>query len=144
MPIDERNELLKARAIFFFGAMVLVSCFMVWSEIAYLISGETATATVTKSFSSTSRRGGAESNIEFAFTEKDGRARKDIVIMGGSTPLPAEGEKIAIQYTPGELGRSRLAGRVNWFWIAVFAASVLGVAVFGYIMYRDSRDVKRK
>jgi hypothetical protein len=60
--------------------------------------------------------------------------------MGCSTQLPAVGDKLAIQYTPGELGRSRLVGQVSWLWIGIFAASILGLAIFGVLMYREAHD----
>src|SRR5689334_7212511 len=132
--IDHAHEVRRGKRFLTCAGILLVATYMVWGEVAYLLWGAKATATVTKAFDGTGRRGRRQHNVEFTFTEADGRARKDLVTTrANSGSLPAVGEQIEIQYTPGELGRSRRAGQVEWVWIAVFGVAVAATVVFAIL-----------
>lgn len=139
--MDREDELGKAKWVLIVGVLFLISCFMCYDELAYQISGREATATVTKSYASQSRRG-TNQTVEYAWSEPEGLQRK---AMYSTSPdsAPAVGTKLPIRYTAGDTGRSRLVGSVPWVWIAVFVGSLGAVGVFGFLMWREANESDR-
>jgi hypothetical protein len=75
--------------------------------------------------------------IEFSFTEPGRNLRKGSDSVDVDSPL-AHAESVTVQYTPGADGRSRLAGHVNWFGIAIFVGSISVVGVSGWRLWREA------
>lgn len=137
--MDSEQELAKAKWLLICGAIFLLSCFMCYDELAYLLWGREAQATVAKVYESRSRRGPTRLTVEFTFSEPGGLHRKGMVTVPTDWSAPRSGT-VPVEYTAGELGRARLAGQVNWTWIIVFAASVAAMGVFGYRLWREAND----
>jgi hypothetical protein len=140
MDMDE--EVGRAKWLLLSGVMFLVSCFICYAELRYLISGREVQATVTKVTEVTQRRryGLGESkhlSIEYAFQEPNGTMRKGEDSVGLDSPL-ARGPTVPVQYTPGGDGRSRLVGHVHWVGIAVFVISVSILGVAGWRLWREA------
>ena len=51
-----------------------------------------------------------------------------------------EGGKVAIQYTAGADGSSRLAGHVNWVGLTLFALSLGAMGMFGFRLWREAAE----
>jgi hypothetical protein len=135
------DDMAKAKWVLVVGALFLISCFMCYDELAYQIGGHEAVATVTKAYASSSRRS-TRQTVEYAWAEADGTQRRGMLTVDPSWAPPPDG-KLAIRYTPGETGRSRLVGRVPWIWIAVFVGSVAGLGVFMFLMWREATEGDR-
>jgi len=136
------EEVGRAKWLLISGAMFLVSCFICYAELRYLISGREVQATVTKVTEVTQRRkyGLGESkhlSIEYSFQEPNGTLRKGEDSVGLDSPL-ALGPTVPVQYTPGADGRSRLVGHVNWVGIAVFVVSISVLGVAGWRLWREA------
>jgi hypothetical protein len=142
--MDEKEELAKAKWLLFAGAFFLVSCFLVYDEFAYLVWGREVEATVEKAYETTRRGrfgvgGRTRLDVDFAFTEPDGTRRKGTSTVECEWPLPASG-KVMVEYTPGQLGRSRLKGRVHWTGIIIFFVSIAAVAAAGYKLWQEANE----
>src|SRR5262245_4162561 len=136
------EEFGRAKWLLICGAMFLFSCFVCYAELAYLISGHEVQAAVTKITEVRQRRryGLGESkrlNIEYSFQEPNGTMRKGEDSVGLDSPV-ARAPTVAVQYTPGADGRSRLVGQVNWIGIAVFVVSVSVLGVAGWRLWREA------
>ena len=126
----------KLKIVLLAGGLFFISCFMCYDELAYQISGREGEATVTKSYP-TGRRG--NTSVEYNWMEPDGTQRRAMYTTDPSNALQP-GTKIPIRYTPGEDGRSRLLGNVPWVWITIFVASLVGIGVFGYLLWREGKE----
>jgi hypothetical protein len=142
--MDADKELGRAKWLLISAVLFLVSCFLCYSEIAYLLSGHVTQATVTKAYEVQRGRFGLSTRltVEYTFTEPDGTPRTDSDTVGTDWELPSTGT-IAVQYTPGVDGRSRLSGHVNWVGIAIFVVSVGVLGFFGYRLWREAYDATR-
>jgi hypothetical protein len=145
--VDGKEELARAKRLLGCGAMFLLSCFLVYDEFSYLAWGREAQATVTKAYES--RKGGrfgaggpSELEVDFTFTEADGTQRRGTDTVAPDWPLPRTGT-VAVQYTPGELGRARLKGHVQWGGIVFFGVSLAAVAVCGVLLWREAIEAAR-
>ena len=138
-----------ARAKWLLGsiALFLVSCFVCWTELAYLLFGQKAQAAIMeiwdterKQFfgltSSTSRE------VSYAFAEGDGTQRKGKMVVSTSWQPPEDGT-VAVQYTAGAEGRSRLSGHVIWIGLGFFVVSLGVVGWFGYSLWREASEATR-
>ncbi|MBP3956262.1 hypothetical protein J8F10_13310 [Gemmata sp. G18] len=137
--MDHADETWKFKCILVCGALFLISCFMCYDELAFQISGKQTAATVTKAYPSSTRRGGTETTVEYAWSEPGGAPRKAMFTTDPSWVAPADG-KLQIVYTPGADGSSRLLGQVRWGWIAIFVGSLGAAGAFMFLMWRESRD----
>jgi hypothetical protein len=109
---------------------------MCYDELAYLITGKNAVATINKTYESRSRRGTTQT-VEYGWTEPDGTQRKDMTEMSTNWVPPSDG-KLAICSTPGKDGRSRFLGQPKWTWIVSFCLSIAMVAFFMYLMWKEA------
>ena len=80
--------------------------------------------------------------VEFTFTEPDGTFRRGSTNVKTDWPGPRTGT-VPVEYTPGELGRARLAGHVSWVGIIIFATALIVVGVFGYMMWKEANEEYR-
>ena len=145
--MDADQELTRAKWLLFSGLFFLVSCFMSYRELVYLVRGRVAQAAVTKAYEVTQRgrfgvSQGTRLTVEYTFTEPDGTRRSDSDTVDTDWPLPSN-ESVPVQYTPGAGGRSRLSGHVNWAWIAIFVVSLGVMGVFGYRLWRVAHEATR-
>jgi hypothetical protein len=145
MPIIERkkmnssNELAKAKWLLIAILIFLVSTYLCYAEVAYLVSGRETQANVTSVYEVTKRgrfgiNRGKNLRIEYAFAEPDGTRRTDSVTTSTDTIV---GPTVPVRYTPGVNGRSRLSGHVNWLGIILFVGSLVAMGIFGYRIWRD-------
>ena len=137
--MDTRWELRKVRWLFAGVKLFLLGLCLSNAECAYAVNGRDGVATVTRKTLEQTRWGGRRLTVEYEFTESDGRRRRDNDVVSADWPLPADGS-VAIRYTSGLTGRSRLAGHVSWFGLGVFFGSLLLVAVGLVVLGRDGRD----
>lgn len=128
-------------------AGLLVSVFFGWPEALYLIAGKDAQGEVlhgsnSERWTSDGGRGYRTYEvraIEYTFVEPDGTLRKGEDTLSPDSQVK-RGEKVWIRYTPGQEGRSRLAGNINWRGVAGFFASVLSAIAFvGHMIWDASR-----
>ena len=145
--MDEEEELRKAKWLLGAGAFFLLSCFLVYDEFSYLMWGREVEATLVKAYESERRGrfgagGSRRMEVDFTFTEPDGTQRKGTTTVETDWPVPANG-KVAVEYTPGELGRSRLKGRVHWTGITIFIVALVAVGVAGFMLWREANEATR-
>jgi hypothetical protein len=143
--VDEKEELAKAKWLLGAGAFFILSCFFVYDEVSYLLSGREVEATLVKAYETRGGkfgRGARKLDVDFTFTEPDGTQRKGTDSVAPDWPLPRTGT-VAVQYTPGELGRARLKGHVYWTSIVVFVAALGTVAVMGFLLWREANEETR-
>jgi hypothetical protein len=140
--MDAENEIARAKWLLAAGVLFVVSCFVSYRELTYLLRGQQTQASVTQAYEITRKEhfGLTETKsltVEYAFTEPDGTHRADSDTVNADWPLPPS-RKVAVQYTPGAGGRSRLAGHVNWFGIGFFVVSLGVLGFFGYRLWREA------
>jgi hypothetical protein len=146
--MDPDSELARAKWLLAAGAMFLVSCFVCYSEMTYLFRGQQTQATVTQIYE-VARRGrfgishGTSLSVEYTFTEPDGTRRMDSDTVSSDWEVPPN-RTVAVQYTPGPSGRSRLAGHVNWFGIGFFVVSLGVLGFFGYRLWREASQATKR
>src|SRR5258705_13433917 len=125
--MDSESEIARAKWSLLFGAVFLVSCFICYSELVYLIRGHEAQATVTNAHL-VEKRGrfglptGKKLAVDFSYSESGGLRRTGHDEVSSSWEVPSDGA-ITVRYTPGMDGRSRWAGHVNWFGVALLAVT---------------------
>jgi hypothetical protein len=139
--MDDNKELANAKWLLGCIVVFLVSCFFVYDEFCYLIWSREAPGTITKVYTSTTRRG-TVLNVDYTFTEADKTARRGTVVLSDSWS-PPPGNTVTVQYTPGELGRSRLAGTIYRLPIIIFGVSLLAVLVVIVRLVREANDAYR-
>jgi hypothetical protein len=145
--MDADNEIARAKWLLFSGLLFVVSCFICYDELVYVLKGRETQATVTKAYEVT-RRGrfglsrGTRLTVEYAFTEPDGTRRSDSDTVDPDWDLPSTGT-VRVRYTPGASGRSRLAGHVNWGGIGIFVVSLGVMGYFGFRLWREAAEAMR-
>ena len=137
--MDTDSELAKAKWLLISGVLFVVSCFICYGELVYLLNGRETQASVTKVYEVTKRgrfgmNRGTRLEAEYAFKEPDGTRRTGTSTVGKDWDFS---DSVAVRYTPGENGRSRLAGHVNWLGIILFFASVCALGFFGFRIWRS-------
>ena len=137
--MDGDNELARAKWLLISGLLFIVSLFLCYAEVVYLLNGRETQANVTKTYEVTKRgrfgiSRGTNRVVEYAFAEPDGTRRTDSDTVSADTDI---GQKVAVRYTPGANGRSRLAGHVNWFGVILFSGSILSMTFFGFRIWRE-------
>jgi hypothetical protein len=145
--MDHENELARAKWLMLAAAIFLVSGCLSWDELIYLISGRETQADVTKAFEVTKRGrlGMSEQRrltVEYSFADTDGKRRIGTDTVSPDWPLPGGG-KVAIQYTAGADGSSRLAGHVHWVGLTLFALSLGAMGIFGFRLWREASEATR-
>lgn len=117
-------------------------------ELTYLVAGQTAEADVTELSESTTRARRSGTVVEqslivsYTFTEPDGTWRHATSKVDADWPLP-DGGKVLVQYTPGEKGKSRLAGQSNVFILGVVGFLLVVAVGFGFFLLRVSRTTNQ-
>lgn len=145
--MDHDSEIARAKWLLFSGALFILSCFICYSELKYLIRGKQIQAKVTDAYEVT-RRGrfglsrGTVLTVEYAFTEPDGTRRTDSDTVSTDWKLGSDGT-VSVQFTPGADGRSRLSGHVNWFGIVIFVVSVGVMSFFGFRLWRQASEATK-
>jgi hypothetical protein len=137
--VDQENELARAKWLLIAVLLFLVSGCISYGELDYALRGHDAEARVTKAYESRSTRGRTSLTVEYEFTEPDGTRRKGMNSVPTDWPVPPDGT-VVVRYTAGADGNSRLAGRVNWIGLTLFAISVGAVIVFIVRLLREAAD----
>jgi hypothetical protein len=141
--MDRDNEFGRAKWLALSGLAFVISCFVVYDEVVYLVRGRVATANVTSAYEVTTRRFGVVTGksltVEYTFTEPDGTPRSGSDTVSASWVLPETGG-IPVRYTPGAEGRSRLAGHFYWAGVVFFFVALLVMGVFGYRLWREAKE----
>lgn len=120
------------------GAIMLfiMSLFMSFTELRYAISGKEVAARVTGKVPLAykgSRRSATRTVYEVTGVFDDGgNERKETVTVEQDFPFAEDGT-IALQYLPGSVGMSRVAGTTNMFWVYVMLACM---AMMGFLGWR--------
>ena len=120
--------------------LFLISGCFTYYEIDMLFRGTDGQATVVNLFESRGRRGSVRLRVEYEFKDTEGNIRKDGVTTSLSRVDEFMVKTIPIRYTPGKDGRSRLAGDVNWVYVALFAGSILVIGFGVYRLFREAND----
>jgi hypothetical protein len=141
--MDPESELARAKWLLVAGAIFLVSGCVSWGELVYLVSGKTAQAEVTNAYETVRRRFGIETSrqltIDYAFNEPDGTRRIGTDSVSPNWRIPESGY-VAVRYTPGADGSSRLAGNVHWFGLVFFLISMGAIVIFGIRLWRQAAE----
>jgi hypothetical protein len=140
--VDTESETQRAKWLLGGVAFFLVSCFFVYDEFAFRLWGREAEATITKVFETkrgTRATGAKALEVEFAFTEDTGLRRRGTMTVEPNWPVPPGGT-MTVEYTPGELGRTRPKGQVYWGPIVIFLLALTVVAVFVILLLREANE----
>ena len=146
--MDGHDEAKKVKVLMYVTIAFLVSLYVSYGELAYLRLGKKTTAKLTKAYlkvSESDRTNEKSVEIKYKFAEPDGTHRIGSDSMpGGWRPKnwdpDMETGEVEIQFTPGEDGRSRVTGHVNWIGLVLFFVllSVLGFQAFSF--WREVQD----
>lgn len=143
--MDTGSEVAKFKWLLIVGVMFLISCYICYGEMVYLFRAEEIEATVTKTYEVQRGRFGRSTRlvVEYAFYEPNGAYRTDDDTVSTDWEMPASG-KVAVEYTPGKEGRSRLSGHRNWFGIIFFVASLLLLGFFGVRLWSQAGEATQE
>lgn len=138
--MDEEEELKKFKWLLVAVIVFLISTYYSWQELKFLAWGETAQATVTNTFetSSGSRRSQPLLAVEYSFTDSATGPRSERDDVPVDWPLP-EGP-ITVQYLPGVADSSRLEGRSSRAAVIIFLACVCWLGYNGLKLYREASE----
>jgi hypothetical protein len=142
--MDNESEIARAKWLLFAGGLFLVSCFLCYTELVYVVSGRQTQADITNAYE-VDKRGrfgltiGKKLTIEYSFSEADGTRRTGSDTVRVDWLLPDTGT-IPVRYTAGKDGRSRLAGHVNWIGIVIFAVSIAAMGTAGFRLWRMASE----
>ena len=135
----------RFRLVLFSLIMLVITGYFSYVEMIYLLQSRSVRATVTRLSEMTERRRSSTLvylQVEYAFAELTGTRQTG----SGNQPLgwrpPADGT-ILMQYTPGEYGRSRIAGKVNVVVLVLFGCSFAVLTVFGSLLWLEARAATR-
>ena len=134
------EEVKKFKLLMIGVFLFLISGCFTYYEIDMLFRGTDGQATVVNLFESRGRRGSVRLRVEYEFKDTEGNIRKDGVTTSLSRVDEFMVKTIPIRYTPGKDGRSRLAGDVNWVYVALFAGSILVIGFGVYRLFREAND----
>ncbi len=139
--VDEEAERGKAGLLLAAIAAFLISGWYSYNELKYALHGETADATVLRTYESTepTRRGrtGPRLAVLYAFADRDGLSREE----RDWVPLPSDlqGEPtVRVQYLPGEDGASRLAVNRSQLGPVIFAICLAVVVLSLFRLIREA------
>ena len=136
----------RFRLVLFSLIVLVVLGYYSYVEMVYLFQSRSARATVTGSSVVTVHRRGSNSQhlqVDFTFAEPNGVRRRG----SDSRPLgwkPDSDGAIPVQYTPGEYGRSRIAGNVNSTVLILFGCSLVVLIGFGVFLWLGARAATRE
>ena len=131
-----------AKLKWFLGATIvfIVSAFISYGELAYLLRGHDADARITRvrEIEESTRRGlQTRKVIEYEFTDNQGHRRRGSDKVDVDWPVPEGASTIKVQYRSGEDGPSRLAGHANLIGPVVFVVALIFLGVVGYRFWRE-------
>jgi len=132
--MDIEDETREAKRLILFGIWFIISTFICYGELIYLIRGQVASGTVTNTYPTKKVL-----RVEYTFQDVNGTARKDTDSVDKDSDL-APGSNIDVQFTPGADGKSRISGHVNWFGIVFFALSVICLGAELFSLYREANS----
>lgn len=140
--MDTNAETFRAKYLIVGVLLFLVSGCLTYTEANLYLRGNDGQANVVQAFETRGRRGSTRLTVEYEFTDGEGNRRKEQSTVSRSTPVPGPGGKIAIRYTNGANGSSRLAGHVNWVGVVLFGVS-LAIIVFGiFVLMKEERATR--
>src|SRR5688572_6763814 len=143
--MDAQSETARAKSLFVAAIVFVASGIYAYSELMYLIRGKTTTATITEAYKVgkgvTDR--GQEVRIDYEFTDADGNKRTGSDRPGEGWQVPPD-RKVEVRYRPGADGSSRIAGRIGWITLGIFAICLGVVGFFGYRLWREAKDAYAK
>lgn len=115
--MDNDSEIRRAKWLAIAGFIFLASGCYSYQELIYLVRGRTTQATILRVYEVTKHgRFGQETGthqvVEYQFVDSDGKSRRDSDEISSNWDIPPIGT-IAVIYTPGPKGLSRLADHTN-------------------------------
>lgn len=144
--MNPNYELQKAHLLFIGLALLLVGGCMSYLELVYLLRGRDAQATVTKAWE-IRKFGSTRCEVEYEFNEPGVGQRRGTDRCSTGWPGVMNGT-VAVRYTPGKEGESRLSGNVSWIGLGLFATAIAliirGIIVMSREMYFDKSTKKRR
>jgi hypothetical protein len=138
--MDKEKERPRTSWLYIWVMLFFISGTGSYVDLVYFVNGHDIAADVIKSYEKQSRRGSPRLVIEYAFTEPDGTPRNGVDSVSLDRPDPAvpQNGKVAVRYTAGADGSSRLDRRAGWLFLYLFAFSIVGLGVFGFHRLREA------
>ena len=134
------DEVYRFKMMLACGILFLVSAVMSYRELQYMMSGETAQATLIRTETSRSRRHGRPYPtlvVEYQFADaRGGGVRKESDRVPTDWPIDRGTTQIAVEYIPGSPGWSRLHGHSQMVWVYLFGACLLAIGYFFYKFWK--------
>jgi hypothetical protein len=138
--MDEEEELKKFKWLLVAVITFLISTYYSWQELKFLVWGQTAQATVTNTFETSS--GGRRSKpllaVEYTFTDSATGPRSERDDVPIDWPVPES--SVTVQYLPGVADSSRLNGRSSRSAILIFLACVGWLGYQGFKLYKEANE----
>jgi hypothetical protein len=139
------SEIARGKWVLVAGFLFLVSLFITYNEVMYLLTGTDTRATVTAA-AEVIKRGrfginrGIRLQVDYQFSDNENNRRtgQDTVDMDWLEKV--RGGTVAVRFRPGKDGSSRLAGHVNCFGPIVLGISMLILGFTGYRLWKEAND----
>lgn len=127
--IEMDEEVKKFKWILLCGIGFLVSGCSALEEVRYSIWGETAEATITRTYETSLHD---DLVVEYQFVEADGASRSEHDKIADDSLLP-ESDRVPVEYFPGVKDSSRLAANRSMMRVYLFGGCIV---LFGAAIYR--------
>ena len=128
---ETKNFKFALIAVLVFAISAFYSC----EEVKYSTGGKLADGTVDNVSESIGRRGRPVRQVHYHYRDEEGDLRKAVTPVARDWQPPADG-KVAVQYLEDS---SRLVGQRNMGALVMFFASLVALAVGGFLFWRHVR-----
>ena len=141
--MDTEAETAKFKVMLVVAIIFLISAFLAWRELKYMMFAEEADAKIVRvyQFEEVGRRGRVREKlaIEYKFTDAEtGAVRTETDTFPISTP-PPKGKTVQVEYLEGAEGRSRVAGHDQKIWLWVCGGTLTFLAFKFFALVRESK-----
>ena len=144
------NDRIKGKLFGLAIVAFIISIFVSYVELDYWMHSRRTDATITSMTVRVNPQNGQEQGVDvrYQFVECNGTDRKDSDEMPARWrpahfKLGSDQNTVRVEYTPGEKGRSRIAGNSHGGWLIVLGVTLAAMVYFGVItLLQIRRDYK--
>jgi hypothetical protein len=137
------DETRKFKQILICLILFVVSAYLSYSELKFMVFGKTIDASVVRAVEAPAlgRRSRPSLMVEYQFQDTNGATRKEADNV--ALDWKVEGATVPVQYIPGSPGSSRLVGHTQYFFVILFVAALAVLAFVGIRFWKSYKEYER-
>ena len=138
--MDEEEELKKFKWLLLAVVVFFIATYYSWQELKFVVWGQTAQASVTNTFETSTggRRNRRLLAVEYTFTDSATGPRSERDDVPINWPVPAS--TVTVQYLPGIADSSRLNGHSRHSAIMILLACTGWLGYQGFNLYKEANQ----